>query len=95
MAINPLKVASAGYLKRTTKAVLIIAVAGYLNFQGTPPIPPPTPSGGGGGGGSYAPSRSRYTYEQQEEDNRLERIKKDNEFIIEFLKTATNIINNQ
>lgn len=55
-----------------------------------PPIPP-TPSGGGGGG--YAPSR--YTWEQQEEDNRLERIKKNNEFIIEFLKTATDIINNQ
>ena len=92
--INPLKVATGGYLKRQTKAVLIIAVAGYLNFQGTP-IPPIPPSGGGGGGGSYASSRSRYTYEQQEEDNRLERIKKDNEFIIEFLKTATNIINNQ
>jgi hypothetical protein len=92
--INPLKVATGGYLKRQTKAVLIIAVAGYLNFQGTP-IPPTPPSGGGGGGGSYASSRSRYTYEQQEEDNRLERIKKDNEFIIEFLKTATNIINNQ
>lgn len=40
--INPLKVATGGYLKRQTKAVLIIAVAGYLNFQGTPipPIPP-------------------------------------------------------
>jgi hypothetical protein len=43
--INPLKVASAGYLKRQTKAVLIIAVAGYLNFSGTP-IPPIPPSGG-------------------------------------------------
>lgn len=90
MAINPLKVASAGYLKRQTKAVLIIAVAGYLNFSGTPPIPPIPPSGGGGGGGS-----SRYTWEQQEEDNNRERIKKNNEFIIEFLKTATDIINNQ
>lgn len=93
MSLNSLKIATDGYLKRTTKAVLVIAVAGYLNFQGTPPIPPIPPSGGGGGG--YAPSRHQYTYEQQEEDNRKERIKKDNEFIIEFLKTATDIINNQ
>jgi hypothetical protein len=34
--INTLKVASAGYLKRGTKAALIIAVAGYLNFGGSP-----------------------------------------------------------
>jgi len=45
--INTLKVASAGYLKRTSKAVLIIAVAGYLNYGGTPS------SGGGGGGMDY------------------------------------------
>lgn len=36
--INPLKVASSGYLKKGTKAVLIIAVAGYLNFGGAPLI---------------------------------------------------------
>lgn len=47
MSLNSLKIATDGYLKRQTKAVLVIAVAGYLNFQGTPPIPP---SGGGGGG---------------------------------------------
>lgn len=39
MSINPLKVASAGYLKRTAKAALIISVAGYLNFGGTPTPP--------------------------------------------------------
>lgn len=68
------------------------------NLDVPPPIPPSPPiSGisGGGGGSSYAPSRSRYTYEEQEEDNRNDRIKKDNEFILEFLKTATDIINNQ
>jgi len=91
MAINPLKVASAGYLKRQTKAVLIIAVAGYLNFQGTPPIPPNPPSGEGGEGGSYRRER-RYEDEQKE---RKKRIEEDNRFIIEFLKTATDIINNQ
>lgn len=36
--LNPLKIATDGYLKQQTKAVLIIAVAGYLNFT--------TPSGG-------------------------------------------------
>lgn len=39
--INSLKIASAGYLKRQTKAALVIAVAGYLNFSGVTP-----PSGG-------------------------------------------------
>lgn len=43
MALNSLKIATGGYLKRTTKAVLIIAVAGYLNFQD---VPTPPPSGG-------------------------------------------------
>ena len=45
--INTLKTATDGYLKRTSKAVLIIAVAGYLNYGGTPS------SGGGGGGMDY------------------------------------------
>lgn len=30
--LNPLKNATDGYLKRQTKAVLVIAVAGWLNF---------------------------------------------------------------
>jgi hypothetical protein len=37
--LNPLKIATDGYLKRGAKAVLIIAVSGYLNYT--------TPSGGG------------------------------------------------
>ena len=44
--INPLKVATSGYLKRGTKATLIIAVAGYLNFSS-----PVIPGGDVGGGG--------------------------------------------
>ena len=32
--INPLKVATSGYLKRGTNAALVIAVAGYLSFGG-------------------------------------------------------------
>jgi len=91
MSLNSLKIATDGYLKRQTKAVLIIAVAGYLNFQGTPPIPPNPPSGGGGEGGSYRHER-RYEDEQKE---RRKKIEEDNRFIIEFLKTATDIINNQ
>jgi len=91
MSLNSLKIATDGYLKRQTKAVLIIAVAGYLNFQGTPPIPPSPPSGGGEGGS--------HRHEKKYEDERRNRIKKrveeDNRLIIEFLKTATDIINNQ
>ena len=58
-----------------------------------PPIPPTPPSGGGGG--SYHSTRSRYTWEQQEEDNTRDTVERENKFIIEFLKTATDIINNQ
>jgi|JI10StandDraft_1071094.scaffolds.fasta_scaffold00995_43 hypothetical protein len=36
MSLNSLKIATDGYLKKSTKAVLIIAVAGYLNFGGSP-----------------------------------------------------------
>lgn len=89
MSLNTLKVATGGYLKRQTKAVLIIAVAGYLNFQGTP-IPPTPPSGGGGGG--YT---SYETVKDNREEERKKKTEEDNKFIIEFLKTATDIINNQ
>ena len=41
MSLNSLKIASDGYLKRTTKVALIIAVSGYLNYADTtPPVPP-------------------------------------------------------
>jgi len=69
MAINTLKVATSGYLKRTTKAVLIIAVAGYLNYGGTPPIPPAPPSGSGGGGGwSGIPYQDNKKEQRERED---------------------------
>jgi hypothetical protein len=43
MSLNTLKIASDGYLKKGTKIVLVIAVAGYLNFSETPaPIIKPT-----------------------------------------------------
>ena len=90
--INPLKVATAGYLKRTTKAVLIIAVAGYLNFGGTPAPPVPTPSGGGGGCGIGYHRRTKKSYEKQREE---EDEKNEERFLIELLKRATDIINNQ
>jgi hypothetical protein len=73
--INPLKVASAGYLKRTTKAVLVIAVAGYLNFGGGP-----APPHGGSGGGDI--SSINYNQHQNEETQRreiLDRVLKDDE----------------
>lgn len=90
--LNPLKNATDGYLKRQTKAVLVIAVAGWLNFSSVPP-PPPIPDAGGGG--SWGGTKHKYSYEEQEEDNRREREKQEERFLIEFLKTATDIINNQ
>jgi len=44
MSLNTLKIATDGYLKKTTKVALVIAVAGYLNFVEVPPVP--TGSGG-------------------------------------------------
>jgi hypothetical protein len=39
MSLNSLKIATDGYLKKTTKVALIIAVAGYLNYGSIPPAP--------------------------------------------------------
>jgi len=72
--INPLKVATSGYLKRTTKAVLVIAVAGYLNFTDVPPSPTPSPipsGSGGGGGGGYTWNYSDKEKEQREQKERI------------------------
>jgi len=43
---NPLLVATDGYIKRTAKRVLVIAVSGYLAFGGgpIPPEPPVSPN---------------------------------------------------
>lgn len=88
MAINTLKVATSGYLKRTTKAVLVIAVAGYLNFGGTPPIPPNPPSGGGGM--DYYPTQ--YDNKKEQRD-REEKIKIENSEIIAIVElTLKNFI---
>lgn len=81
MAINTLKVATSGYLKRTTKAVLVIAVAGYLNFGGTPPIPPPIPPQGGGGG--YT---ERYYDKSKEQRDKEEKIRIEDSEIIAIVE---------
>lgn len=93
MALNSLKIATSGYLKRTTKAVLVIAVAGYLNFGGTPPIPPtPTPTSQGGG---TAPSKQWYNDEhaikksQQDRIDEIERIKLDDDLVFNIIKIWT------
>ena len=43
MSLNSLKIATEGYLKRATKAALIIAVSGYLNYSDGPKPPTPLP----------------------------------------------------
>jgi hypothetical protein len=62
--INPLKLATDGYLKKGAKKLLVVAVAGYLSFSPKPVIPsqPSIPSQNpydftmGGGGGSSSSS---------------------------------------
>ncbi len=75
MSLNPLKIASDGYLKRTTKAVLVIAVSGYLNFGATPP---PVSSGGG----SSEKKNTFYTDDNQ----KIERQIRDDDDIIQIIK---------
>lgn len=66
MSLNSLKIATDGYLKRTAKAALIIAVAGYLNFGGgiTPAPIKPQPMGGGMGIG-YVKSQEKDWIEER------------------------------
>ena len=66
MSLNSLKIATSGYLKRGTKAALIIAVAGYLNYGGSPN--PPTPPSGGGG---YTTTETHKPNEQEERRKRI------------------------
>jgi co-chaperonin GroES (HSP10) len=68
MSLNSLKIATDGYLKRTTKAALVIAVAGYLNYGS---VPPPNPPSVGSGGSGYVESYRDVNKEQRE---RIERI---------------------
>lgn len=58
-----------------------------------PPIPPTPPTPANGGGGGYTAR-----YHDKEKEDREKRDREEREgmyFIVEFLKTATDIINNQ
>jgi len=74
MSLNSLKIATDGYLKKSTKAVLVIAVSGYLNFGGTPPVPV-TPSGSG-------PISNKY----ENVDDRISIIIREDDDIIQIIK---------
>lgn len=92
MALNPLNLGTDGALKRgAVKKILVLGVAGMLYFGGTP-IPPTPPSGGGGGG--YATTSYR-DHEKENRERREREEREETEFVINFLKTATDIINNQ
>lgn len=71
MSLNSLKIATDGYLKRTTKAALIIAVSGYLNFGGTPPIPTQSPIASEIAGGGYQDATRRQQLNEQDEQEIL------------------------
>lgn len=79
MAINTLKVATSGYLKRTTKVALVIAIAGYLNFTDVPPSPP-----SGGGGGGY--TGRHYDNEQEQREKRNKEIEIEDSEIIAIVQ---------
>ncbi len=67
--INTLKIATGGYLKRNSKAVLIIAVSGYLNFS-TVPVPP-TPQQPSGGARTAISTRQFFPYKKLKEEDEL------------------------
>lgn len=88
MSLNTLKVATEGYLKRNTKALLVIAVAGYLNFGGTPPTPEPSNGGGGNGSGSGGVNTEISTWgKTSNTDKELqEKIKLDDDLVFHIIK---------
>lgn len=81
MSLNSLKIATDGYLKRNTKTVLIIAVAGYLNY-GTPNIV----SSGGDGFGYVA---SKYDNKNEERENRIKAEDSEIVAIVELMLKTT------
>jgi hypothetical protein len=85
--VNPLSISSDGYLAQVSKKVLVIAVAGYLNFAATP-IPPVPPSAV-----SVADGRGAQRYERPSDrqviDNRI--LAEDEEVLI-ILKAFMEII---
>jgi hypothetical protein len=73
MSLNTLKIATDGYLKRTTKTTLVIGVSGYLNY-GSSVVLPETGFGGG------ANRRETESYERNKKRLRNEKL------LIEILK---------
>jgi len=81
---SAVKVLSGSITESTTADDIIDAV-----LIPKPPIPS---SDGDGGRGQMG---GRHDYDKEEREKRRKREEEDNRFIIEFLKTATDIINNQ
>lgn len=79
MAISPRSVVSDGYLS-TTKRLLVITVAGYLNFGSAPPV---TPSGSGPVVAKQTGGRSQH-YEEEQILRR--RIMQEDEEVTEIIK---------
>lgn len=86
MSLNTLKIATEGYLKRNTKALLVIAVAGYLNFGGTPPTPEPSNGGGGNGSGGVSATISTWGKIGDRDKDWEERIKLDDDLVFHIIK---------
>lgn len=84
--LNPLKIATDGYLKRTTKAVLVIAVAGYLNFGGTP-LGQPMP------GNVLKKELQGGMIKDERYDKKEHEIYEQNQIIEAFVRSFMNIIN--
>jgi len=64
MSLDSMAIATDGYVSRTVKKALIIAVAGYLNYTDVPPTPP-------SGGGGYYKSEAYKPNEQEERRKRI------------------------
>ena len=84
--LNSLGIASDGYLKSTTKKLLVIAVAGYLNFGSPVPPTPPEPVNTMFVGGGRPHTQENYDYDETSEWQKKRRIKRDDDEILHILK---------
>jgi len=87
MAVQPLAVATSGYLDSPLSA----AVSGYL-YLGDVPAPPPPPAQGGGGGKGGLQHPKYYTYTPEQVDVLKSQLLNEDDEILAIVMAAVDIL---